>query len=48
MSAMQKGAVGLAYSLEGMLHAKCKTWEAIDEIHLATRPFGAFYEDLLA
>jgi len=38
MSAMQKEAVGLAYSLEGMLHAKRKTWEAIEEVARRIKP----------
>lgn len=32
MTATSKEAVGLAYSLEGMLHAKRMTWEAIAEM----------------
>ncbi len=38
MSVIQKEAVGLAYSLEGMLHAKHKTWEAIDEMAQRIKP----------
>ncbi|MBU6960873.1 M24 family metallopeptidase [Pseudomonas sp. CVAP len=38
MSAIQKEAVGLAYSLEGMLHAKRKTWEAIEEMASRIKP----------
>ena len=36
MNAIPKEAVGTAYSLEGMLHAKRKTWEAIDEMAIPT------------
>ena len=38
MNAPLKEAVGLAYSLEGMLHAKRKTWEAIDEMARRIKP----------
>ncbi|WP_207238996.1 M24 family metallopeptidase [Pseudomonas sp. GW456-L15] len=38
MIATSKEAVGLAYSLEGMLHAKRMTWEAIGQIALQVKP----------
>lgn len=38
MNAIPKEAVGTAYSLEGMLHAKRKTWEAIDEMARRIHP----------
>ncbi|PZP07410.1 MAG: (Fe-S)-binding protein [Pseudomonas protegens] len=38
MIATSKEAVGLAYSLEGMLHAKRMTWEAIGQIARQVKP----------
>ncbi|MCL9658813.1 aminopeptidase P family protein [Pseudomonas protegens] len=38
MIATNKEAVGLAYSLEGMLHAKRMTWEAIAQMARRIRP----------
>ncbi|APC20827.1 hypothetical protein QF008_005658 [Pseudomonas protegens] len=38
MNATSKEAVGLAYSLEGMLHAKRMTWEAIGQIARQVKP----------
>lgn len=38
MTATLKEAVGQAYSLEGMLHAKRKTWEAIEEMARRIKP----------
>ncbi|AKA25432.1 M24 family metallopeptidase [Pseudomonas chlororaphis] len=38
MTAIDKEAVGAAYSLQGMLHAKHKTWEAITAIAGRIRP----------
>lgn len=38
MTAIHKEAVGLAYSLEGMHHAKRKTWEAIAEMARRIKP----------
>src|SRR5438128_6308722 len=38
MTAINKEAVGLAYSLEGMRHAKRKTWEAIEEMARRIKP----------
>ncbi|BBN54032.1 hypothetical protein TRE132_21570 [Pseudomonas chlororaphis subsp. aurantiaca] len=38
MTAINKEAVGLAYSLQGMLHAKHKTWEAITQIAARIQP----------
>ncbi|MEB0048524.1 MULTISPECIES: M24 family metallopeptidase [unclassified Pseudomonas] len=38
MNATLKEAVGPSYSLEGMCHAKRKTWEAIEEIARRIKP----------
>lgn len=38
MTANPKEAVGQAYQLEGMLHAKRMTWQAIDEISKRIKP----------
>ncbi|KTC39062.1 MAG: M24 family metallopeptidase [Pseudomonas sp.] len=38
MNAINKEAVGLAYSLEGMLHAKRMTWEAVAQIARRIKP----------
>ncbi|AZC17500.1 MULTISPECIES: M24 family metallopeptidase [Pseudomonas] len=38
MNAVNKEAVGLAYSLEGMLHAKRMTWEAVVEMARRIEP----------
>ncbi|MCU7645551.1 aminopeptidase P family protein [Pseudomonas piscis] len=38
MNAVNKEAVGLAYSLEGMLHAKRMTWEAVAEMARRIEP----------
>ncbi|MDR9754337.1 M24 family metallopeptidase [Pseudomonas sp. SZMC_28357] len=38
MTILEKEAVGLAYSLKGMLHAKQKTWEAIEEMARRIHP----------
>lgn len=38
MTAINKEAVGLAYTLQGMLHAKHKTWEAITQIAARIQP----------
>ncbi|AZE47981.1 Xaa-Pro aminopeptidase [Pseudomonas chlororaphis] len=38
MTAINKEAAGLAYTLQGMLHAKHKTWEAITQIAACIQP----------
>lgn len=38
MNAINKEAVGLAYNLEGMLHAKRMTWEAVAQIARRIKP----------